>query len=253
MTPGGGTVPNPLEDASSPPESDRVIAARIEQVYARIRAAEQGYGRPSGDVALLAVSKEQDAGVIRAAHAAGQRAFGESYLQEALDKQHRLADLDDIEWHFIGRIQANKTRPIATSFDWVHSLCDLRHAIRLNDQRPPDPPPLQVCLQVNLSGESSKAGLEPGQVAEFIAACQALSRLRIRGLMTLPAPADSFATQRIPFLALRRLRDAVATPANPLDVLSMGMSDDLEAAIAEGATIVRLGTAIFGDRTRHGH
>ncbi|MEY6431275.1 YggS family pyridoxal phosphate-dependent enzyme [Thioalkalicoccus limnaeus] len=253
MTPGGGIVPTTQDDAPAPPEAEGVIAARIEQVRARIRAAEQDAGRPSGDVALLAVSKGQDAGMIRAAHAAGQRAFGESYLQEALDKQRRLADLADIEWHFVGRIQANKTRSIAASFDWVHSLCDLRHATRLNDQRPAGRPPLQACLQINLSGESSKAGLEPAQVAEFLAACRALPRLRIRGLMTLPAPTDSFATQRIPFLALRRLRDGVATPASPLDVLSMGMSDDLEAAIAEGATIVRLGTAIFGDRTRPGH
>lgn len=223
------------------------VAAHLADVLGRIRAAEDRFGREAGSVALVAVSKRQGAALIRAAVAAGQRAFGESYVQEALAKQAELADLA-LEWHFIGRIQANKTRPIAESFAWVHSLCDAQHARRLDAQRPAHLPPLNACIQVNVSGEASKEGLAPGAVPDLIAACAPLTRLRLCGLMALPAPADEEAAQRLPLRALRELRDRLATPQCPLPVLSMGMSDDLEAAIAEGATLVRIGTAVFGPR-----
>ncbi len=221
--------------------------AGVERVLARIRAAERRFGRPEGSVSLLAVSKRQGAAKIRAALASGQRAFAESYLQEALAKQSELGELD-IEWHFIGRLQGNKTRSIAEHFDWTHSLSDVRHARRLSDQRPPGRGPLQVCLQVNLSGEATKAGVAPEAAGELLAGCRGLTGLEVRGLMTLPAPALSLAEQRRPFRVLRELRDALATAEQPLDVLSMGMSDDMEAAIAEGATMVRVGTAVFGPR-----
>lgn len=230
-----------------PYDDTTAIAERLERVRTRIHDAERRFGRAAGSVALLAVSKVQPAAKIVAAHAAGQTAFGESYAQEALPKQAEL-DALGLEWHFIGRVQSNKTRDIAAGFDWVHSLCDIKHARRLNGQRRDDQPPLRVCLQVNLSGETSKAGLAPEQVAAFIDACAGLDRLRIEGLMTLPAASADFDAQRRPFAALRALRDALARPNLPLPVLSMGMSDDLEAAIAEGATIVRVGTAIFGPR-----
>lgn len=223
------------------------VAQRLEAVRQRLRQAEVDHGRPPGSVTLLAVSKTHDAESIRAAWAAGQRRFGENYLQEALDKMARLADLP-IEWHFIGRLQANKTRPIAERFAWVHSLCDPQHAQRLNDQRPPELPPLNVCVQVNLDGEASKAGLPPERVAELLERCRNLPRLRPRGLMTLPAPTPDPVAQRRPLRQLRELRDRLARPEWPLDCLSMGMSDDLEAAVAEGTTLVRIGTAIFGSR-----
>ena len=224
------------------------IAQHRNQVLARIQMATERAGRPAGSVGLIAVSKKQPAEAIRAAYVAGQRAFGESYLQEALDKQARLTDLDDIEWHFIGRIQSNKTRQIAAHFDWVHGLADAAHARRLSEQRPASRPPLNACLQVNLSGEASKGGVMPEEVGTLLAQCRELPGLRVRGLMTLPAPSDDEAEQCRPFRALRELRDRLATPECPLDVLSMGMSDDLEAAILEGATQVRIGTAVFGAR-----
>jgi pyridoxal phosphate enzyme (YggS family) len=227
--------------------NEQAIAENLAGVLARIRDAERRYGRPQGSVALLAVSKLHPAEAIRAAFAAGQRAFGESYVQEALAKQAALSDLP-IEWHFIGRIQSNKTRQIAEHFDWVHSLCDPHHARRLDAQRPPLLPPLQACIQVNTSGETSKEGLAAEAVADLLAACAPLRRIRIRGLMTLPAPSADETEQRRPLAALRNLRDRLATAEQPLAVLSMGMSDDLEAAIAEGATLVRIGTAVFGPR-----
>jgi pyridoxal phosphate enzyme (YggS family) len=223
------------------------IGAQLATVLGRIHAAEVRYGRPEGSVALVAVSKRHGAEAIRAAFAAGQRAFGENYVQEAVAKQAELAGLP-IEWHFIGRIQGNKTRQIAERFAWVHSLCDPHHARRLDAQRPPGLPPLQVCIQVNTSGEASKEGLAPQAVADLLAACAPLTRVHIRGLMTLPAPAQDEAQQHVPLRALRELRDRLATPQRPLEVLSMGMSDDLEAAVAEGATLVRIGTAVFGPR-----
>jgi pyridoxal phosphate enzyme (YggS family) len=236
-------------------ESD-AVAARLGAVITRIRAAEQRFGREPDSVRLLAVSKVQPLDKIIAARRAGQRAFGESYVQEGIDKMAALAKLakldptvpQDLEWHFIGRIQGNKTRLIAEHFDWVHGLCDLRHAHRLGEQRPAGRPPLDCCIQVNLSGETSKAGLRPEETADFIAACRDIDGIRLHGLMTLPARATSLAKQRRPFAELRALRDRLATPEQPLQTLSMGMSDDLEAAIAEGATIVRIGTAVFGPR-----
>ena len=225
----------------------QTIGARLTEVLGRIRAAERRNGRPDGSVALVAVSKRHRTEAIRAAYTAGQRAFGENYVQEAMAKQAELADLA-IEWHFIGRIQGNKTRQIAEHFSWVHSLCDLHHARRLCDQRPAQLPPLQACIQVNTSGEASKEGLAPAEVAGFLAGCAGLERLRIRGLMTLPAPASNEEAKRRPLRALRELRDRLASPTQPLEVLSMGMSDDLEAAVAEGATLVRIGTAVFGPR-----
>ncbi len=230
------------------PMSDMAIAARLEAVRERICAAAERAQRPPESVELLAVSKTHGADAVRAAYAAGQRAFGESYVQEAIEKIERLRDLDII-WHFIGRIQANKTRQIAGHFHWVHGLSDPGHARRLSAQRPTDLPPLNVCIQVNVSGEASKGGAEPGEVAALIADCAALPELAVRGLMALPAPADSEDAQRKPFRILRTLRDRLATPERPLACLSMGMSDDLEAAILEGATLVRVGTAVFGPRS----
>ncbi len=235
------TLDTPPTDAST------TIADRLRMVRQRIRAAEARYGRQPGSVKLLAVSKMQGAAAVRAAHLAGQQAFGENYLQEALAKRAELADLP-LEWHFIGQIQANKTRQIAENFCWVHGLDDLHHAERLSRQRPPELPPLKVCLQINLSGEATKGGVRAEDATALLAACRELPRLEVVGLMVLPAPALDEAAQRQPFRQLRLLRDQLATTTRPLPELSMGMSDDLEAAIAEGATLVRIGTAIFGPR-----
>jgi pyridoxal phosphate enzyme (YggS family) len=223
------------------------VATRLDLVRARIRAAEVRFGREPGSVTLLAVSKKQEAAKIRAAFAVGQTIFGESYIQEAVEKMDALEDLG-ARWHFIGRIQGNKTRQIAERFDWVHSLCDLKHARRLSEQRPRSLPPLAACVQVNLEAIPGKAGLAPAEVADFLQACAGLRGLKLIGLMSLPAPREDEATQRRPFRELRLTRDCLATSSLPLQVLSMGMSTDLEAAIAEGATIVRVGTAIFGPR-----
>lgn len=200
-------------------------------------------------VTLLAVSKTFGADAVRQAHAAGLRRFGENYVQEALDKIAALADLrDGLEWHLIGPLQSNKTRPVAERFDWVHSVDRLKIAQRLSDQRPDGLPPLQVCLQVNISGEASKSGLSPAEVPEVARAVAALPRLRLRGLMAIPEPAGDLAAQRVPHRALRELFEALRDQGLELDTLSMGMTGDLEAAILEGATIVRVGTAIFGRR-----
>lgn len=223
------------------------IAQRLQQVRERIRTAEARFGREPGSARLLAVSKMHPADSVRAAFAAGQAAFGENYLQEAEDKMERLAYLP-LEWHYIGRIQGNKTRPIAERFAWVHSLCDIRHARRLSGQRPEGMPSLQACVQVNIDREATKSGLLPEDVGPFLDECRGLPRLVLAGLMALPAPVGSEAAQRQPFRALRELRDRLATAELPLLTLSMGMSQDLEAAIAEGATVVRIGTAIFGPR-----
>ena len=228
--------------------ADPAVAPHLAAVQQRIRAAESRFGREPGSVALLAVSKRQSVGAIRAAQAAGQLAFGENYLQEALAKMTDLADLP-LEWHFIGEIQANKTRQIAAHFSWVHGLADAHHAERLSRQRPPGLPPLKACLQINVSGEATKNGVPPEAATALLAACRQLPGLEVVGLMAMPAPAVGEAAQRQPFLALRQLRDRLASPDCPLRELSMGMSDDLEAAIAEGATLVRIGTAIFGARS----
>jgi len=239
-----------MASVTSSAEERTAVAAGLQHVHERIRAAEARFGRAPDSVALLAVSKLQSATKIAAAHAAGQLSFGESYVQEALAKQAELDELP-LQWHFIGRIQGNKTAEIAAAFDWVHGLYDLRHARRLGSQRLPQRAPLRACVQVNLSGEASKGGLPPDQVGDFIAACEEIAGISIEGLMTLPAPSDDFDAQRRPFAALRDLRNRLARPQRPLPTLSMGMSDDLEAAIAEGATIVRVGTAIFGPRPPH--
>lgn len=223
------------------------IADRVQRVLQRIHAAERVAGRANGAVALVAVSKTQPAEAIRLAAAAGQLVFGENYLQEALAKQDELTDLPELIWHFIGPIQSNKTRPIAERFDWVHTVDRLRIAERLSQQRPDDRPPLNVCLQVNVSGEASKSGVSLAALPELAAAVAKLPRLRLRGLMTIPAPANGLAQQRMPFRILREAMDGLALPG--LDTLSMGMSDDLEAAILEGATLVRVGTALFGPRS----
>jgi pyridoxal phosphate enzyme (YggS family) len=213
---------------------------------ARISKAESAAGRAIGSSRLLAVSKTRSAEEIRALCLLGQRSFGENYLQEAEAKIAQLRDLP-LEWHFIGRIQSNKTRPIAEQFDWVHSLASLKHARRISEQRPSHLPPLNICLQVNTSGEASKEGLSAQELEQVIGDYAALPNLRLRGLMTIPAPAGA-KKQHLPFQLLRHLRDRLATDDLPLETLSMGMSNDLEAAITEGATIIRIGTAIFGPR-----
>ena len=221
------------------------FAARFQTVLARIRAAERQFQRSPGSVGLLAVSKTHPASAVATLAALGQRHFGENYLQEALDKIADLAALD-LEWHFIGPIQANKTRSIAEHFAWVHSLDRLKIAERLNAQRPDDLPPLNVCLEVNIDREPSKHGFDERELADIAQAVAALPRLRLRGLMAIPAPAADFAAQRLPFARLRDWQERLQMAG--LDTLSMGMSDDLEAAIAEGATLVRIGTALFGPR-----
>ena len=220
------------------------IANNIAKVATRIREAAQAVARDPDEVRLLAVSKTQPAAAIREASRAGVRDFGENYLQEALEKQAELTDLS-LTWHFIGPIQSNKTKAIAEHFDWVHSVDRLKIAQRLSDQRPEPLPPLNICLQVNVSGEASKSGCEPQDVPALAQAIAALPRLRLRGLMTIPEPTDDPAEQRAAFARLRQLQNELDLE---LDTLSMGMSQDLEAAIAEGATWVRIGTALFGAR-----
>lgn len=227
------------------------IEIRLAEVDSRIRSAEQRYNRLPGSVQLLAVSKTRPAADIREALAAGQYRFGESYLQEALEKIEQLRDLQ-IEWHFIGRIQSNKTREIAENFQWIHSLENLRHASRLNDQRPSGLPPLNICLQIQVDAEDTKGGIAQDQARHLIAQFEQLPRLRLRGLMTLPAPSHGVDNQRIAFHRLRLIREQLKSPEISLETLSMGMTADLEAAIAEGATIVRVGTAIFGPRNLKG-
>ena len=222
-------------------------AAGVRAVLDRVRQAEQRYGRPPGSVSLLAVSKGHPAEALAAAASAGQRLFGESYLQEALGKMLALAPLD-LEWHFIGPVQSNKTRGVAERFAWIHSVDRLRIARRLSEQRSAVLPPLNICLQVNVSGEASKSGLRLDEVVAVTRQVATLPRLRLRGLMTIPAPDGDFATQREPFARLRRLQERLIAEGHGLDTLSMGMTDDLEAAIAEGASLVRVGTAIFGPR-----
>ena len=215
----------------------------------RIVQACVGAGRDPAGVSLLAVSKLQPAQAVRQALQAGQCAFGENYVQEALDKMAALADLRGlIQWHLIGPLQSNKTRAVAEAFDWVHSVDRLKIAQRLSDQRPAGLPPLNVCLQVNTSGEDSKSGAQPDEVPQLAAAVAALPRLRLRGLMAIPEPAQGLQAQQAPHRALRLLQEALRRQGLVLDTLSMGMSDDLEAAIAEGSTMVRVGTAIFGPR-----
>jgi PLP dependent protein len=229
------------------------VIGNLKAVLNRITDACQGAGRPVDSVTLLAVSKTFPAGAVRDAFDAGCRQFGENYVQEALDKIAALADLrSQITWHLIGPLQSNKTRPVAEAFDWVHSVDRLKIAQRLSEQRPAHLRPLQVCLQVNISGEASKSGLAPAEVPAVAHAVAALPRLRLRGLMAIPEPAGDTSAQRAPHRALRELLAALNDTGLSLDTLSMGMSADLEAAVAEGATIVRVGTAIFGGRVQQG-
>jgi PLP dependent protein len=223
------------------------ISANLQSVGERIAAACAAAGRPPDSVRLLAVSKTWPASCIRDAARAGQRAFGENYVQEALDKIASLSDLN-AEWHFIGPLQSNKTRAVAEHFDWVHSVDRLRIAERLSAQRPAGLPPLQACIQVNVSGEQSKSGCSPDEALPLAAAIGGLPRLQLRGLMTVPEATSDAAALAARFAVLRQLRDRINATGLRLDTLSMGMSHDLETAIAEGATIVRVGTAIFGER-----
>lgn len=228
------------------------IAANLQAVRARIAAACVAVGRAPESVALLAVSKTWPAGRLREAAACGQRAFGENYLQEAEAKIAELRDLaaPGLEWHFIGPLQSNKTRAVAEQFHWLHSLDRLKVAERLSAQRPPALPPLRVCIQVNVSGETSKGGCQPEQTLALAKMVVPLRNLRLRGLMAIPEPTENIALLRSRFALLRQLRDRLNESGLALDTLSMGMSHDLEAAIAEGATIVRVGTAIFGERSK---
>ena len=223
------------------------IATNLQAVRRAIVQAADMAQRREQEITLLAVSKTFAAEAVREAYRAGQRVFGESYVQEALDKIAALRDLP-LEWHFIGPIQSNKTRAIAENFAWVHGVDRLKIAERLSAQRPPDMPPLNVCIQVNVSGEHSKSGVTPGEVAQLAQQIAQLPRLRLRGLMAIPAPECELASQRAPFARLRELRQQLNVQGMVLDTLSMGMSQDMVAAILEGATIVRVGSAIFGER-----
>jgi pyridoxal phosphate enzyme (YggS family) len=226
------------------------LPLHIREVRQRIAQAATACGRSAQSVTLLAVSKAQPPEMIAAAAAAGLTEFGESYLTEALQKIAALQDHPGIIWHFIGRVQANKTRDIAAGFAWVHAIDRLRVAERLDAQRPPAAAPLNVCLQVNLAGEASKAGVTAQQLPQLAAAVARLPRLRLRGLMCLPPQEADPKRQRHWFAQLRQLKDELNAGGAALDTLSMGMSDDFEAAIREGATIVRLGTVLFGPRVR---
>lgn len=223
------------------------VSGRLQNLVIRIAQAAESAGREPSSVTLLAVSKTWPADAVRDAVNAGQRAFGENYVQEGVAKVEELADLG-LEWHFIGPLQSNKTRQVANHFAWVHSIDRLKIAQRLSEQRDVHLPPLQVCLQVNVSGEASKSGVAPDDVMALARAVAELPRLKLRGLMTIPEPTEDASVQRARFATLRKLKDQLVAEGFDVDTLSMGMSDDLEAAIAEGATIVRVGTAIFGAR-----
>ncbi|WP_341939193.1 YggS family pyridoxal phosphate-dependent enzyme [Marinimicrobium sp. C2-29] len=224
------------------------IDEKLNNVTARVRTAAEKAGRDPAQVALIAVSKTRPAEALEQAYRAGQRRFGENYLQEALDKQAALAHLPDLEWHFIGPIQSNKTRAIAEHFAWVHSVDREKIARRLSDQRPASEPPLQICLQVNLDDEPSKAGISLEQLPELARAVNEMPAVTLRGLMAIPAPQTDFNDQRASFARLREAMESLNARGLTLDTLSMGMSADLEAAVAEGATQVRVGTDIFGPR-----
>ena len=227
------------------------IGSNLQEVKRRIAAACAASARDANSVTLLAVSKTFPGVAVREAHAAGQRAFGENYVQEGLAKIEELADLrPSIEWHLIGPLQSNKSRPVAEAFDWVHTVDRLKIAERLAAQRPAWLPPLSLCLQVNISGEASKSGVAPAEVPALARAVAALppERVRLRGLMAIPEPAGDLAAQRVPHRALAELLQALNAQGFTLDTLSMGMSADLEAAVCEGSTLVRVGSAIFGAR-----
>lgn len=228
-------------------DNSKAFEMRLRQVQQQIDQALEQSQRPVDATALLAVSKTRPASDILVLYRLGQRRFGENYLQEALEK---IAQLDnyDIEWHFIGPIQSNKTRDIASHFSWVHSVDRLKIARRLSEQRPEGWPPLNICLQVNLSGEASKSGCSPEELPQLATEVAKLPQLKLRGLMVIPAPSNDIEIQRLPFRALREALEQLRANGLALDTLSMGMSGDLAAAIAEGATLVRIGTALFGSR-----
>ena len=223
------------------------VANRLSALRRRIGELERRWGRAEGSVRLLAVSKTKSAEAVREAFEAGQRDFGENQLQDALGKLDPLSELP-LSWHFIGHVQSNKTRDIAARFDWVQSIDRERVAVRLNDHRPARLPPLNVCIQVNISEEASKSGLAPEAVPALARRILALPRLRLRGLMAIPRSEPDFGAQRHPFGRMRELLGALELDGSDVDTLSIGMTDDMEAAIAEGATMVRIGTAIFGPR-----
>ncbi len=222
---------------------------RLLQVRAEIKEAEQRFGRPPGSVRLLAVSKTRTAADILALAQLGVADFGENQVQEAQAKIEQLRG-HSLTWHFIGPIQSNKTRQIAENFDWVHSVARSKIADRLHAARPPDLPPLNICIQVNIDAEPSKSGIDPGELPQLAERLLPLTRLKLRGLMALPAPTDDFNAQRRAFMKLRLLQEQLSDSGCQVDTLSMGMTNDMPAAIAEGATIVRIGTALFGPRMR---
>jgi pyridoxal phosphate enzyme (YggS family) len=238
---------NSPADATTSDEPQR-LTRNLAVTQARIAAAALRFGRPPQSVTLLAISKGQSAAALRAVCAAGQRDFGESYLQEGLDKIGALADRNPI-WHYVGQIQSNKTRPIAEHFQWVHTVDRLRIAERLSEQRPAAAQPLNVCIQVKLAEEPGKGGASPADTPALANAIARLPQLRLRGLMCIPPPNEQFDAQLGYFRQCRALYDSLLQGGLTLDTLSMGMSGDLEAAIAAGATVVRVGTAIFGERT----
>lgn len=223
------------------------VATNLHRVWQRISAAEQLADRHSGSVSLLAVSKTKPDELIRAAWDAGQRAFGENYAQEAEEKAQRLTDLN-IEWHFIGPIQSNKTRGLAQTMAWIHSVDRLKIAQRLSDQRPADLPPLNICLQIKLSNEPTKSGIVPSELPALVQQVIKLPKLRLRGLMAIPAATSDYQEQRQAFNQLQTLLSELQKQHPEVDTLSMGMSGDLEAAVVEGSTMVRIGTDIFGAR-----
>ena len=223
------------------------IASNLQAVKARIAEAARAAGRLPESIQLLAVSKTWPLACVLEATEAGQRAFAENYVQEGVDKAIATVDRQ-IDWHFIGPLQSNKTRQVVEHFAWVHSIERLKIAERLSIQRPATLPPLQVCVQINVSGEASKSGCAPDDALALCQAVAALPNLQLRGLMAIPEPTDDIAAQHSPFRQLREIYEHIRAAGLPLDTLSMGMSHDLEAAVAEGATIVRIGTAIFGER-----
>ncbi len=222
------------------------IRDKLQIIGAEIKKNAQQYQR-ADDIQLLAVSKRHPVEAIQTAFQSGQRAFGENYVQELVEKAQTLSNLD-ISWHFIGPLQSNKTKHIAEVANWVHTIDRFKIAQRLNDQRPEGLPPLSVCIQINISGETSKSGVSPSELEELASKVAKLPHLRLRGLMVIPAPSDNFNSQRATFEKVSKIKDTLNQQGYKLDTLSMGMSGDMEAAIAEGATIVRIGTAIFGAR-----
>lgn len=227
----------------------QTVAQNLQKIISRINEYESRYHRPPHSVKLLGATKGQSIEKIRAAYDAGLMIFGENYLQEALVKIEALADKPS-QWHFIGPIQSNKIKKIAEHFSWVESVSTEAVAKMLNDKRPSNLPPLNICIEVNISGEKTKSGIKPSELFSFAKYCQTLPQLKLRGLMTIPHPSQNFKEQSHPFHELKKLYDELITQGFALDTLSMGMSDDLEAAIANGATLVRIGTAIFGPRPK---